>query len=67
MLQYQTFLKQSGMLKNMVSCYMRSLYSVYNQAVRLKLTEQKNPFSGVYTDIDKTVKRAVNEDIFVKL
>jgi hypothetical protein len=55
MLQYQTFLKQSGMLKNMVSCYMRSLCSAYNQAVRLKLTEQKNPFSGVYTGIDKTI------------
>ncbi|MDR1561584.1 MAG: site-specific integrase, partial [Dysgonamonadaceae bacterium] len=67
MQRYETFLKQSGMLKNTVSCYMRSLRSVYNQAVRQGLTEQKNPFSGVYTGIDKTVKRAVNKEVVVRL
>jgi site-specific recombinase XerD len=67
MQRYQTFLKQSGMLKNTVSCYMRSLRSAYNKAVRQGLTEQKNPFSNVYTGIDKTVKRAVSEDIIIRL
>jgi site-specific recombinase XerD len=67
MQQYETFLKQSGMVKNAISCYMRSLRSVYNQAVKQGLTEQRNPFVNVYTGIDKTVKRAVNEDVIVKL
>jgi site-specific recombinase XerD len=67
MQRYETFLKQSGMMKNTVSCYMRSLRSAYNQAVKQGLTEQKNPFSGVYTGIDKTVKRAVNKEVIVRL
>jgi site-specific recombinase XerD len=65
--RYETFLKQSGIMKNTVSCYMRSLRYAYNQAVKQGLTEQKNPFASVYTGIDKTVKRAVNEDVILKL
>ncbi|MDR0680413.1 MAG: site-specific integrase [Dysgonamonadaceae bacterium] len=67
MQRYEIFLKQSGMLKNTVSCYMRSLRSAYNQAVKQGLTEQRNPFANVYTGIDKTIKRAVNEDVILKL
>jgi integrase len=33
----------------------------------LGLTEQKSPFSGIYTGIDKTIKRAVNEDVIIQL
>jgi len=67
MLKYETWLKNSGVMKNTVSCYMRTLRSVYNQGVKRGLTTQKNPFTNVFTRNDKTVKRAVNEDIIVKI
>jgi site-specific recombinase XerD len=63
MRKYETYLKNTGMMKNTISCYMRSLRSVYNQAVKRGLTSQKNPFANIFTRIDKTVKRAVNEDL----
>jgi site-specific recombinase XerD len=46
---------------------MRALRSVYNQAVLKGLTISKNPFKDVYTGVDKTSKRAANEDVIVKL
>jgi site-specific recombinase XerD len=67
MLKYETCLNKSGLIKNTVSCYMRSLRSLYNQAVERGLTTQKNPFKNIFTRIDKTVKRAVNEEIIVRL
>ena len=66
MRKYETHLKNTGMMKNTISCYMRSLRSVYNQAVKRGLTSQKNPFANVFTRIDKTVKRAVNEDVIIR-
>ncbi|MDR1847794.1 MAG: site-specific integrase [Bacteroidales bacterium] len=67
MQQYETYLKSTGMMKNTTSCYIRALRSAYNQAVKRGLTAQKNPFDNVYTGIDKTVKRAVNEDVIINL
>jgi len=67
MLKYETGLKNSGIMKNTISCYMRTLRSIYNQAVKRGLTTQKSPFSNIFTRNDKTVKRAVNEDIIVKI
>jgi len=66
MRKYEIHLKNAGMMKNTISCYMRSLRSVYNQAVKRGLTSQKNPFANVFTRIDKTVKRAVNEDVIIR-
>jgi integrase len=66
-LKYETFLKNSGVVKNTISCYMRTLRSAYNQAVKRGLTTQRNPFSNIFTRIDKTVKRAVNENVIVQL
>ena len=65
--KYETYLKNTGMMKNTISCYMRSLRSVYNQAVKRGLTSQKNPFANIFTRIDKTIKRAVNEDVIIRL
>ena len=65
--KYETYLKNTGMMKNTISCYMRSLRSVYNQAVKRGLTSQKNPFNNIFTRIDKTIKRAVNEDVIIQL
>ena len=67
MRKYENYLKVAGVMKNTVSCYMRALRSVYNQAVKQGLTTQKNPFTSIFTRIDKTVKRAVNEDIIVRI
>jgi len=67
MRKYENWLKSTGTMKNTVSCYMRSLRSVYNQAVKQGLTSQKNPFANIFTRIDKTVKRAVSEDVIVRL
>jgi site-specific recombinase XerD len=65
--KYEVWLKKSGVMKNTISCYMRTLRSVYNQAVKRGLTTQKNPFVNIFTRNDKTIKRAVNEDVIVKI
>ena len=67
MQKYEAWLKTSGVMKNTVSCYMRALRSVYNQAVKKGLTQQRNPFTNIFTRIDKTIKRAVNEDVIKQL
>jgi site-specific recombinase XerD len=67
LLNYEFFLKSNGVRKNSISCYMRALRSIYNQAVKKGLCTQKQPFAEVYTGIDKTVKRAVNEDVIIFL
>lgn len=67
MRKYEQHLKASGIMKNSISCYMRSLRSAYNQAVSRGLSIQRNPFANVFTRIDKTVKRAVDEDVIVRL
>jgi len=67
MRNYEIYLKDTGVMKNTVSCYMRALRSVYNQAVKRGLTSQKHPFANIFTRSDKTVKRAVNEDILTQL
>ena len=59
MMQYEAYLVGKDVSKNTVSFYMRILRAVYNRAVELELTEQRNPFKHVYTGIDKTVKRAI--------
>ncbi len=64
---YNAFLVQRGMVRNSVSFYMRIMRAVYNKAVRLKLVEQSNPFTEVYTGIDRTRKRAVPESVITQL
>ena len=65
--RYERYLKEQGVCLNSISCYMRALRAIYNQAVQKGLAVSKHPFKDVYTGIDKTVKRAVNEDTIVKL
>jgi len=64
---YNAFLSQRGIVRNSISFYMRILRSVYNKAVRRHIVEQTNPFQNVYTGIDKTKKRAVDESVISKL
>ena len=65
--KYENFLKDSGIMNNTISCYMRSFRSIYNQAVERGLATQKSPFSGINTSNDKTTKRAVSEDVIIRL
>ena len=67
LLKYETYLKSIGMRKNSISCYMRALRSIYNQAVKKGLSTQKKPFYDIYTGVDKTTKRAVSEKIIIQL
>jgi len=67
MQRYEAHLKEKGICINSISCYMRALRAIYNQAVKKGLTISKNPFKDVYTGIDKTSKRAVKEDVILKL
>ncbi|GHT28820.1 transposase [Bacteroidia bacterium] len=67
MRKYENWLKAASVMKNTISCYMRALRSVYNQSVKRGLTIQKNPFANIFTRIDKTVKRAVNEEVIIRL
>jgi len=64
---YNAFLVQRGLVRNSVSFYMRVLRAIYNKAVRQRLVEQQYPFTGVYTGIDRTRKRAVSESIIAQL
>jgi site-specific recombinase XerD len=65
--KYQAYLKNTVITMNSISCYMRALRAIYNQAVNKGLAIQKNPFREVYTGIDKTAKRAVNKDVVFRL
>jgi site-specific recombinase XerD len=67
MQRYEAYLKANKVCINSISCYMRALRGVYNQAVEKGLTVSKSPFKDVYTGIDKTSKRAVNEDVIAGL
>lgn len=64
---YNAYLVARGLVRNSISFYMRILRAVYNKAVRLKLTRQTDPFVDVYTGVDQTRKRAVREDVIVRL
>lgn len=64
---YAAWLQRRGILRNSLSFYMRVLRSVYNKAVRQRLVEQTFPFQSVYTGVDRTRKRAVGEEVLVRL
>ncbi len=66
-LRYNNWLKQRGVVKNTISFYMRILRALYNKANRDKLAKPDNPFRNVYTGIDKTRKRALDEKSVRKL
>lgn len=65
--EYADWLAKRGITSNSSSFYMRNLRSVYNRAVREEGIEQTFPFRYVYTGIDKTAKRSVDEKVIVRL
>jgi len=70
--EYNAYLLRRGVVRNTVSFYMRILRSVYNKAVRRRLggggvPEPPSPFGGVYTGVDRTRKRAIDERLIARL
>lgn len=66
-LRYEYWLKKRNVSRNSISFYMRILRSVYNKAASEMLITPENIFGRVYTGIDRTRKRAVDESIIVRL
>lgn len=64
---YNTYLLRRGLLRNSISFYMRILKAVYNKAVKQRLVKQSFPFSDVYTGVDATRKRAIDESLLSRL
>nr|MBQ5605438.1 site-specific integrase [Bacteroidales bacterium] len=64
---YAAYLSNRGLMRNSISFYMRILRTVYNKAVRQKLAPPTHAFYGVYTGIDRTRKRSVDESVIACL
>lgn len=62
MCAYQLWLKDRGLCLNAISCYMRSLRTVYNCAVSECGITDRHPFRNVFTGRMKTDKRSICED-----
>lgn len=58
---YAEWLQRRNLVRNTVSFYMRVLRAVYNKAVKQRIVEQRYPFRSVYTGVDRTRKRALDE------
>ena len=58
-LAYETWMRGRGLMRNSSSFYLRSLRSAWRKAMGAR-TVREDPFSQVYTGVDKTVKRAVS-------
>jgi len=65
---YEFFLKQRGAVRNTSSFYMRVLRAAYNRELREHpFPTCGNPFEGIYSGIDHTVKRSVGMDGVAKM
>ena len=59
---FQRWLVERGLCMNTISCYMRSLRTLYNRAVECGLVEDTHPFSKVFTGKKYTRKRSAQEE-----
>ena len=66
-MEYEQWLRIRKVSKNSSSFYMRTLRSAYNKVISRNQMEQTFPFRNVYTGVERTRKRAVPEDIMVRL
>ena len=59
---YQQHLKAKGVCLNTISCYMRSLRTIYNKVIATKKAKVKeNPFATVFMGKTKTQKRSITD------
>ena len=65
---YQQHLKLKGICLNTISCYMRSLHTIYNKVMASKKQNiRENPFSTVFMGKTKTQKRSITEKDIQKI
>lgn len=64
---YQEWLLAEGVGLNTLSCYMRALRALYNQAVAEELVVDAHPFRPVYSKVRETSKRAIPAHYLQKL
>ena len=67
MKDYESYLKQKGLVSNTISFYMRNLRAIYHRAVEQGLTENRQPFKHVFTGMEKTAKRAITASVIRKI
>lgn len=65
--EYDQWLKRKGLTRNTISFYMRTLRAVCNKAAEKYFFSLPPLFERVYTGVDKTRKRATNENVIVRL
>ena len=66
---YQQHLKSNGICLNTISCYMRSLRTVYNKVVAKKKKKKadENPFATVFMGKTKTQKRSITDKDILRI
>lgn len=65
--EYDAWIQSREVSRNTISFYMRNFRSVYNMAANLHHAQQTNPFDKVYTGVDRTRKRAIDEQAILQL
>ena len=65
--RYQRWLIDRGLRMNTISCYMRSIRTLYNRGVALRMTADTRPFRKVFTGKEHTRKRSVVEEDILRL
>lgn len=62
--RFENYLKENGRQPNTISYYMRNLRAVYNKAILAKciVDTGEQPFSGVFTGVEETRRRALTAD-----
>lgn len=66
-LQYEAYLRDTGLCPNSIAFYLKRLQALYNKAVSEGLVTQQYPFRQAHTAKAKTVKRAVSEQVIRRL
>ena len=66
-MSYDGWLHSRNVTRNTVSFYMRILRAVHHRAVRMNAARPAELFREVYTGVDSTRKRAVDETVLLRL
>lgn len=68
-IDYEMYLKKTGVSRNTSSFYMRIFRATFNRAVNMGLVEPPSipPFALVYTGIPKTMKRAIDKETISRI
>ena len=64
---YERWLKNQGIRMGTLSCYLRSLRSIYNKAIDEKRITDRHPFARRYTGCPRTDKRSITAEDIHKL